>query len=142
MAEETVCVGVDVAKSTLDVAASDSGETRQFANNDEGIGEAVRYISRVKPSGIILEATGNLEMPLAAALQGGGLPVVVINPRQVRDFARATGALAKTDAIDARVLALLGAQVKPEIRTLPDKMVREMSNLLSRRRQLICFWQA
>ena len=137
MKEEAVCVGVDVAKSTLDVASSDSRETRQFANNDEGISQAVRYISGVKPSGIILEATGNLEMPLAAALQGGGLPVVVINPRQVRDFARATGALAKTDAIDARVLALFGAQVKPEIRPLPDKKVREMRNLLTRRRQLI-----
>jgi len=137
MKEEAVCVGVDVAKSTLDVASSDSGETRQFANNDEGISQAVRYISGVKPSGIILEATGNLEMPLAAALQGGGLPVVVINPRQVRDFARATGALAKTDAIDARVLALFGARVKPEIRPLPDTKVREMRNLLTRRRQLI-----
>jgi transposase len=128
---------VDVAKSTLDVASSDSGETRQFANNDEGINQAVRYISGVKPAGIILEATGNLEMPLAAALQAGGLPVVVINPRQVRDFARATGALAKTDAIDARILALFGARVKPEIRPLPDKKAREMRNLLTRRRQLI-----
>jgi transposase len=137
MIEEAICVGVDVAKSTLDVASSDSGETRQFANNDEGINQAVRYISGVKPAGIILEATGNLEMPLAAALQAGGLPVVVINPRQVRDFARATGALAKTDAIDARILALFGARVKPEIRPLPDKKTREMRNLLTRRRQLI-----
>jgi transposase len=137
MIEEAVCVGVDVAKSTLDVASSDSGETRQFANNDEGINQAVRYISGMKPAGIILEATGNLEMPLAAALQAGGLPVVVINPRQVRDFARATGALAKTDAIDARILALFGARVKPEIRPLPDKKAREMRNLLTRRRQLI-----
>lgn len=109
MIEEAVCVGVDVARSTLDVAASDSGETRQFANNDKGISQAVRYISGVKPAGIILEATGNLEMPLAAALQANCLPVVVINPRQVRDFARATGALAKTDRIDARILALFAA---------------------------------
>jgi len=84
MIEETVCVGVDVAKSTLDVAVTDSGETRQFANDDEGISQAVRYIASVKPAGIILEATGNLEMPLAAALQAGCLPVAVINPRQVR----------------------------------------------------------
>jgi transposase len=137
MTEEAVCVGVDVAKSTLDVASSDSGETRQFANNDEGINQAVRYISGVKPGGIILEATGNLEMPLAAALQARGLPVVIINPRQVRDFARAIGALAKTDAIDARILALFGSRVKPEIRPLPDKKAREMRNLLTRRRQLI-----
>ncbi len=85
----------DVAKSPLDVAVSDSGETRQFANDDEGISQAVRYIASVKPAGVILEATGNLEMRLAAALQADRLPVVVINPRQVRDFARATGALAK-----------------------------------------------
>jgi len=137
MIEEAVCVGVDIAKSTLDVAASDSRETRQFANDDEGISQAVRYIASVKPAGIILEATGNLEMPLAAALQAGCLPVAVINPRQVRDFARSTGALAKTDTIDARILALFGARVKPEIRPLPDQKAREMRNLLTRRRQLI-----
>ncbi len=137
MIEEAVCVGVDVAKSTLDVAVTDSGETRQFANDDEGISQAVRYIASVKPARIILEATGNLEMPLAAALQAGRLPVAVINPRQVRDFARATGALAKTDTLDARILALFGARVKPEIRTLPDQKAREMRNLLTRRRQLI-----
>ncbi len=137
MIEEAVCVGVDVAKSTLDVAASDSGETWQFANDDEGISQAVRYIASVKPAGIILEATGNLEMPLAAALQAACLPVAVINPRQVRDFARSTGALAKTDTIDARILALFGARVKPEIRPLPDQKAREMRNLLTRRRQLI-----
>ena len=97
MVEETVCVGVDVAKSALDVAVTDSGEVKQFANDDEGIGEAVGYIAGLKPAAIILEATGSLEMPLAAALQASRLPVVVINPRQVRDFARATGALAKTD---------------------------------------------
>jgi transposase len=137
MTEEAVCIGVDVAKSTLDVAVSDSGETRQFTNDDEGISQAVHYIAGLKPAGIILEATGNLEMPLAAALQAGHLPVVIINPRQVRDFARATGALAKTDSIDARILALFGARVKPEIRTLPDRKAREMRNLLTRRRQLI-----
>ena len=137
MTEEAVCVGVDVAKSTLDVAVTDSGEARQFANDDEGISHAVRYIAGLKPAGIILEATGNLEMPLAAALQAGHLPVVIINPRQVRDFARATGALAKTDRIDARILALFGARVKPEIRILPDQKAREMRNLLTRRRQFI-----
>ncbi len=137
MIEEAICVGVDVAKSTLDVAASDSGETRQFANDDEGISQAVRYIASVKTAGVILEATGNLEMPLAAALQANRLPVIIVNPRQVRDFARATGVLAKTDTIDARIIALFGARVKPEIRPLPDQKAREMRNLLTRRRQLI-----
>jgi len=137
MTEEAVYVGVDVAKNSLDVAVSDSRETRQFANDHEGVTNAVHYIAGRKPSGIILEATGHLEMPLAAALQADRLPVAVINPRQVRDFARATGTLAKTDTIDARILALFGIRVKPEIRSLPDEKTREMRNLLTRRRQLI-----
>jgi transposase len=134
---EEVCVGVDVAKSTLDVAVSNSKETRQFENDHEGITGAVRYIAGLKPSRIILEATGHFEMPLAAALQASRLPVVIVNPRQVRDFARATGVLAKTDRIDARILALFGLQIKPEVRLLPDQKTREMGNLLARRRQLI-----
>jgi len=137
MTKEAVYVGVDVAKSTLDVAVSNSKETRQFANDHEGITNAVRCIAGLKPAGIIIEATGGLEMPLAADLQADRLPVVVINPRQVRDFARATGILAKTDSIDARLLALFGLRLKPEIRTLPDQKAREMRNLLTRRRQLI-----
>ena len=137
MTEEKVYVGVDVAKSALDVAVTDSEEARQFANKDKGISQAVSYIAGLKPAVIILEATGNLEMPLATALQADHLPVVVINPRQVRDFARATGALAKTDTIDARILALFGARIKPQIRPLPDKKARDMRSLLTRRRQLI-----
>lgn len=101
------------------------------------ISQPVRYISSVKPAGIIIEATGNLEIPLAAALQASCLPVIIINPRQVRDFARATGTMAMTDRIDARILALFGVRVKPEIRPLPDKNVREMGNLHTRRRQLV-----
>jgi hypothetical protein len=112
--KESVYVGVDVAKDTLDVADSGSRETRQFTNDDEGIIQALQYIASLEPAGIILEATGNLEMPLAAALQAECLPVVIINPRQVRDFARATGALAKTDAIDARILALFGLRIKSQ----------------------------
>jgi len=137
MTEEIVCVGVDVAKSTLDVAASNSKETRQFENNHEGIPSTARYIAGLKPARIILEATGKYEMFLAAELQAKRLPVVIVNPRQVRDFARATGVLAKTDSIDARILALFGLQIKPEVRLLPDRKAREMSSLLARRRQLI-----
>jgi len=137
MTEEPVCVGVDVAKSTLDVAASNSKEIRQFNNDHKGITSAVCYIAGLKPAKIVLEATGRLEMPLAASLQAKRLPVVVINPRQVRDFAKATGVLAKTDSIDARILALFGLQLKPEVRLLPDRKAREMSSLLARRRQLI-----
>ena len=137
MTEEAVCVGVDVAKNTLDVAVSNSKETRQFNNDHQGITSAVHYISSLKPVRIILEATGHYEMPLAVSLHTSRLPVVIVNPRQVRDFARATGVLAKTDSIDAMVLALFGLQVKPEIRLLPDQKAREMGNLLARRRQLI-----
>jgi len=137
MMEETVCVGVDIAKSTMDVAVSNSKETQQFTNDDGGISHAVCYIASLKPAGIILEATGGLEMPLAAALQAACLPVAVINPRQVRDFARATGALAKTDTIDARILALFGVRIRPEIRILPDKLTCETGNILTRRRQLV-----
>jgi transposase len=136
MKEEGVYVGVDVSKDTLDVAASSSGETFNFANDDEGIRQATQLIASLKPAGIILEATGNLEMPLAAVLQSECLPVTIINPRQVRDFARATGALAKTDAIDARILALFGLRIKPEVRLLPDRQTREMGSLLTRRRQI------
>ncbi|MFC1990005.1 IS110 family transposase [Chloroflexota bacterium] len=137
MIKEAVYVGVDVAKNSLDLAVSNVEEVRQFTNDHEGITNAVQYIAGLKPSGVILEATGHLEMPLAAALQADRLPVAVINPRQVRDFARATGTLAKTDTIDARMLALFGIRVQPEIRPLPDEKTREMRNLLTRRRQLI-----
>ncbi len=116
MTKEAVYVGVDVAKNSLDVAVSNSEEVRQFTNDHEGVTNAVQYIAGLKPAGAILEATGHLEMPLAAALQTDCLPVAIINPRQVRDFARATGTLAKTDTIDARVLALFGIRVRPEIR--------------------------
>lgn len=137
MTEEAVCVGVDIAKHSLDVAVSNSNEARQFNNDQEGITNAVIYITSLKPSKIILEATGSYEMPLAASLQASRLPMVIVNPRQVRDFARATGVLAKTDRIDAGILALFGLQIKPEVRLLPDQKSREMGSLLARRRQLI-----
>lgn len=137
MTDEAVCVGVDVAKNTLDLAVSNSNETRQFGNDHKGIASAARYIAGLKPTIVILEATGHFEIPLAAELQTNRLPVVIVNPRQVRDFARATGVLAKTDRIDARILALFGLQIKPEVRLLPDQKAREMGNLLARRRQLI-----
>lgn len=137
MTDETVYVGVDVAKDSLDLAVNNSKETRQFKNDHKGITNAVRHIADLRPVRIILEATGKYEIPLAAELQANSLPVVIVNPRQVRDFARATGILAKTDRIDARILALFGLQIRPEVRALPNQKAREMSNLLSRRRQLI-----
>ena len=137
MTEEEVCVGVDIARDVLDIAVSNLSEVRQFNNDRKGITGAVRYIAGFKPARIILESTGTYGMPLAASLQSKCLPVIVVNPRQVRDFARATGVLAKTDRIDARILALFGLQIKPELRPLPNKQAREMKSLLTRRRQLI-----
>lgn len=137
VAKEAVYVGIDVAQETLEVAVSNSQQTHQFTNDHEGITQIIQHIVRLQPGGIILEATGGLEMPLAAELQTKGLPVIIINPRQVHDFARATGALAKTDSIDARLLALFGLRIKPEVRPLPDKQAREMAGLLTRRRQLM-----
>ena len=137
MTEEAVCVGVDVAKHILDLAVSNSKETRQFQNDHKGILSAISYITSLSPVKIILEATGKYEVPLAAELQANRLPVVIVNPRQVRDCARATGVLAKTGRIDARILALFSIQVKPEVRLLPDQKTRQMSSLLGRRRQLI-----
>ena len=115
MTEEAVYVGVDVAKHILDLAVHNSKETRQFNNDHKGIASAKRYIAGLRPAKIILEATGKYEIPLVAELQANHLPVVIVNPRQVRDFARATGVLAKTDRIDARILALFGLQVQPEV---------------------------
>jgi len=137
MTEEAVYVGVDVAKHILDLAVHNSKETRQFNNDHKGIASAKRYIAGLRPAKIILEATGKYEIPLVAELQANHLPVVIVNPRQVRDFARATGVLAKTDRIDARILALFGLQVQPEVRLLPDQKTRELSSFLARRRQLI-----
>jgi transposase len=120
MTDEAACVGVDVAKGILDLAVSNSKETKQYKNDHKGITSAVRYIAGLKPARIILEATGKYEILLAAELQANRLPGVTVNLRQVRDFARATGVLAKTDRIDARILALFGLQVRPEVRSLPE----------------------
>jgi len=120
MKEQTVHVGVDVAKGTLDVATCDEVEVRQSTNDQGEIRQAVGYIGGLNPTGIILEATGRLQMALATALQAERLSAVIINPRQVRDFAGAVGALPKTDAIDARILAQVRGtgnspdQVSPE----------------------------
>ena len=95
MADEAVSVGVDVAKSSLDVAVSNSTEVRRFANDEDGVSSAAGYIAAMNPVSIIVEATGGLEMNLVAVLQSACLPVAIIDPRQVRDFARATGMLAK-----------------------------------------------
>jgi transposase len=130
-------VGIDVAKATLDVAVRPSGERWSAANDDGGIPPLVKRLRPLAPTLIVLEATGGFETAAVGALAAAGLPVVVANPRQVRDFAKATGQLAKTDALDAQVLALFAERVRPEPRPLPDEAVRGLDALLTRRRQLL-----
>lgn len=130
-------IGVDVSKQRLDVACRPTGLTFSEENNQAGITQLIKDLQKQAPRLIILEATGGLERALVVALLSAHLPVVVVNPRQVRDFARATGQLAKTDLIDARVIAHFGEAVKPEVRSLPDEMTQEMDALLTRRRQLV-----
>ena len=129
-------VGIDVSQSQLDVAVRPGA--RFAAPNDEtGLATVVAQVRRLAPVLIVLEATGGLEVPLTGALAADGLPVVVVNPRQVRDFARATGQLAKTDALDARAVAHFAEAVRPTPRPLPDAQTEELRALVARRRQLI-----
>ena len=137
MGTEKVYVGIDVSKETLDVAVHASEQRWRFANTDKGITEALTCLEKLSPVLVVMEATGGFEYPLAAALAVAGMPMVVVNPRRVRDFARATGRLAKTDAIDARVLAHFAAAMHPESRPLPDAQGQELKAILTRRRQLI-----
>jgi transposase len=113
---------MDVSQDTVDVAVL-PGTVFRITNDEPGIAE-VKQLQAVPPTLIVLEATGGLEVPLAGALAVAGLPVVVVNPRQVRDFARATGQLAKTDRLDARVLAHFAEAIRPPIRLVPDKQTQ------------------
>jgi transposase len=130
-------VGIDVSSSWLDVATRPASQQRRFANDPAGISEIISWLAELEPGCVVMEATGGLEVPLAAALSTADIGVAVINPRQVRDFAKATGRLAKTDAIDAEVLAHFALAVRPEVRPLPDEQARHLSALVARRRQVI-----
>src|SRR5205823_9609994 len=129
-------VGIDVSKATLDVAVQPSSAQWQVANRDAALDALVEQLAALEPERIVLEASGGYELLVVAALANRQLPVVVVNPRQVRDFARATGQLAKTDRIDAQVLARFGEAIRPELRPLPDATTRALRALVSRRRQL------
>lgn len=130
-------IGIDVCKATLDVHVLPEGQSLSFSNDTDGIKALCKKLGRLKPELIVLEATGGLQIPVATALGLKKLAVSVINPRQARDFARATGRLAKTDKIDAEVLAFFGQQVRPEARPLKDEQAQELSALMARRRQLL-----
>lgn len=129
--------GIDVSKATLDVALSAAGEVMQFANDADGIEELGKKLMSVAADLVVMEATGGYETVVATALVGAGFRVAVVNPRQVRDFAKATGRLAKNDRIDAQVIAEFGQAIEPEIVRLPDEDARELEALLVRRRQLV-----
>lgn len=135
-------VGIDVAKAELEIAVRPSGERWTAANEASGIRELVVRLTALAPVRIVLEATGGYELALVGALATAGLPLVVVNPRQVRDFAKATGQMAKTDRLDAEVLALFAERVHPAIRPIPDELHRELEAVLSRRRQLLEMLQA
>jgi len=137
MPEDKVYVGIDVAKASMDMAVHQSQQRWSFSNDDEGISKAVCCLRELAPALIVMEATGGIELPLAAALAAAGLPVAVVNPRQVRDFARATGKLAKTDAIDAQVIAHFAAALKPTPHPLPGAQAQEFDAILTRRRQVV-----
>lgn len=130
-------VGIDVAKGELVVAALPGDESWAVENDEKGVGALVERLKRETLALIVLEATGGYELKAVSALAAEALPVVVVNPRQVRDFARSTGQLAKTDRIDARMLALFGERVRPEVRVLADEDQRSLDQLLTRRRQVL-----
>jgi transposase len=132
-----VWCGIDVAKAVLDAATSDGEAVRRFANDSEGIAALVGWLCDSAPEGVVVEATGGYELELVAALVSARVSTVRVNPRQVRAFARASGRLAKTDAIDARVLAQFGARLRPAMRRHADASQRQLAALTARRRQLV-----
>jgi transposase len=137
MASSPLFVGIDVAKATLDIALRPSAQTWQVIYDDPHVEAFVTQLNELSPTLIVVEATGGLERSLVAALVAARLPVIVINPRQARDFAKATGRLAKTDRIDAQVLAHYGEAIRPSFRPLPDADTQQLRALVDRRRQLV-----
>jgi len=135
-------VGIDVAKAELVSAAGSTGETATWSNDERGVRALVEQLGAQAPEFVVLEATGGYELLCVAALAVAALPVVIVNPRQVRDFAKATGQLAKTDHLDARLLALFGERVRPPVRALPDAQTQALAAVLTRRRQLLEMRQA
>lgn len=129
-------IGMDVAKQSIDILVRPSGEFLSLPNTEDGIAEICQRMQAIDPALIVMEATGGYERALSAALHDAGLPVRVVNPRQVRDFARATGELAKTDRIDAAVIALFAETLRPEVREIPGEEERDLDGLVTRRNQL------
>ena len=137
MEQKQTYVGIDVSKAQVDVAVRPTGQRWVVSYDETGLGELVSQMEDLGPSLVLLEASGGLELPLVAALAAAALPVVVVNPRQVRDFARATGTLAKTDALDAAVLAHFADVIRPSVRPLRDAEAQVLNSLTARRHQVM-----
>ena len=142
MSADPLNVGIDVSKAALDIAIRPTGQHWQIPHTNDAIHDLASQLVSLHPFLVVLEATGGLEIPLTGALATAGLPIVVVNPRQVRDFAKATGKLAKTDAIDAHVLAHFAEAVRPTPRPLPDAQTQAISAMLARRRQIVAMLTA
>jgi len=134
---EVTYVGIDVSKTRLDIAIHPSGEAWTVAYEEAAVAELLTQLQRLAPQVVVLEASGGYESAVASALAAASLPVAVVNPRQVRDFAKAMGRLAKTDRVDAHVLALFGERIQPQVRPLTSEAVQQLSALVTRRRQLL-----
>jgi transposase len=130
-------IGIDVSKSRLDVCLDPTGREWQIPYDEAGVDELAAQLQALEPTLIVIEATGGLEVRIATTLAGRGLPVAVVNPRQVRDFAKASGRLAKTDRVDAAVLAAFAKAIRPQVRPLKDEQTRALDDLVDRRRQLV-----
>jgi len=135
--EQNSFVGIDVSKGALDVAVVPSEDVQHFENDDGGCRSLVTWLTALQPKLIVMESTGGLEMLITSMLSSAGLPAVIVNPRQVRNFAKAMGKLAKTDTIDSLVIARFAQAIKPEIRPLKDEQTLELKALITRRKQLI-----
>jgi len=133
----SVFVGIDVSKVVLDVAIRLCGTTLRFTNDEAGIAALVAEVKSLVPALVVLEATGGFETPSVAALAAANLPAAVVNPRQVRDFAKSTGKLAKTDTLDAAILAHFAEAIRPAVRPIKDADVQVLEALVTRRRQLL-----
>lgn len=130
-------VGIDISKLSLDVAIRPSGTRKRFNNDDEGVQALADFLAPLKPKGVIMEATGGMETLAMLALSSKDIPCVLLNPRQARNFANAIGRLAKSDTIDADVLAYFGEAIKPQPRPMKDEQLRNLEALTTRRHQLV-----
>ena len=135
--QASIYVGIDVSKGRLDVAIGEQGEFWNVANDEKGIAKLVERMKEVRPELIVLESTGGLELPVMGELYACKIPVALVNPGRVREFARSIGLLAKTDKLDARLLARFAEAVKPPVTHLPDEQEQHLIALVTRRRQLI-----